>query len=361
MWKALALILVAMALAAAAYLLLQPPAPTRVATIPVSRGDISNSLQLTGTVINDRTVTITALLDGEITAINAREGDTVEKDQVLSELDNQIAKAQLDKAEADLLYHRNSLSLINTGYERLSKLHKKGNASRQSLDDKLLEKRAAQSAVKVAQAELAIRELQLANSSVSAPFAGTITLQTVETGQWVEAGTQLFELVAGDGNVIEFQVDAEDASRIAVGQAVKLSSESWPDRPWSSEVTWLAPGINRSQRDGGNSNAFSARVELGEGAPPLLLNQQLDVELTIDAREDVLVIEQRLLELGPEGYRVFTYQEGNAVLKEVETGLFSIDEVEITNGLSANEQIIVPPTMGNGESLSDGDSVELAE
>ncbi len=60
----------------------------------VSRGSVEASLQLTGSVINDRTVTLTALLDGEIMAIKAREGDVVDAGRVLAELDKRLGQTE---------------------------------------------------------------------------------------------------------------------------------------------------------------------------------------------------------------------------------------------------------------------------
>ncbi len=338
MFRAIILFLLLLFAAAAAWFLLRPPAPTLVDVVSVERSDIATTLQLTGRVINDRTVTITALLDGEITAINARQGDRVEANTVLASLNNQVAAAQVSKAEADLLYQRRNLQITGNNYSRIKKLFDQGTTTRQSLDDALLEKRRVEASFKVAEAELDIRQLQLQSAEIKSPFAGTITEQHAEVGQWVEAGSRLFKLVADDGRVVEMQVDAGDAQKVTLGQAARISLETQEDTEWLDEVIWLAPAITTD----GNSNSFAVRVGLGRDAAALMLDQQVEVELELDSRRDVLQIQQAALQSDAEGYFVFVFNDGKSDVRRIETGLFSINSVEVISGLDAAEQVIVP-------------------
>ena len=78
MWRVVLGMLVAAGVVLAIYGWQQKEAATTVSIVEVVRSTVDSRLQLTGTVINDRTVTLTALLDGEIMVIRAREGDMVE-------------------------------------------------------------------------------------------------------------------------------------------------------------------------------------------------------------------------------------------------------------------------------------------
>lgn len=333
-----------------AWLLLRPSAPLPVTVVTVERGDIASTLQLTGRVVNDRTVTITALLDGEITAINARQGDRVKSNAVLASLNNQIAAAQVTKAEAELLYQRRNLQITGSNYSRIKKLSDKGTSTLQAVDDALLEKRRVEASFKVAEAELAIRQLQLQSAEIKAPFSGTIIEQHAEVGQWVEAGSRLFKLVADDGRVVEMQVDAGDVQKIALGQTATMSLESQADTEWENEIIWLAPAITAS----GNNNSFAVRVDVGQSAPALMLDQQVDVELQIDNRSDVLLVQQAALLSDAGGYFLFMLDGDTSRIRRIETGLFSIDSVEITSGIDAGEKVIIPGLT----TLQDGSRVE---
>ena len=113
----------------------------------LARGDLSASLELTGRVINDYTVTVTALLDGEITAIEAREGDRVKAGKVLARLDSVLVEAGLKKAEAQLVFREQELITARRRFERMGSVSTRGDESRQALDDTELSFRSAEAGV----------------------------------------------------------------------------------------------------------------------------------------------------------------------------------------------------------------------
>jgi len=306
-------------------------------------------------VINDYTVTVTALLDGEITAIEAREGDRVKAGKVLARLDSVLVEAGLKKAEAQLVFREQELITARRRFERMGSVSTRGDESRQALDDTELSFRSAEAGVKEAEANVQIAQRQVRNASVRAPFDGVVTEQTAETGQWVEAGTQLFTVVATAGRVIEAPVDASDAARVSLDQSVSLSradaSQSEESRAWASEVVWISQRVNVA--DGGNS--FDVRLALDERAPSLMLGEQIDVELEIDSRTSVPVLPlEAIRERGQEEAVVYVFTaDGTLSERQVRTGLFTVDAVEIVEGLIEGESVALP----RGVPLSDGLSV----
>jgi RND family efflux transporter MFP subunit len=351
-WKKLLLLLVVLIILGLITANLRQTPARVVDTLPVIRADIASTLSLTGTVINDHTVTITALLDGEIVAIQAREGVEVEAGETLAELDSQQATAMLDKAVAELRYERQNLESANRSYARNRDISSNGNVSRQALEDSLLGLQRAQAAVKVAEATITVNQLSVNNATIKAPFSGTVIEQTAEIGQWVEAGTQLFTLVASDGQVIEAQVDASDAGKVSLQQPVSMSSDAWPGFQWHSKVNWIAPAISSGDKA---NNAFAVRMALGDAAPDLLLGQQVDVELETDSRQNVLSLPlSTLQETVAEQYSVFVIEQGAVKRKPIDVGLLTINDAEIVNGLNESDLVIVPA----GLPLAEGIAVE---
>lgn len=354
MLKKILLLLLIIAAAVIAYLSFRPDAPVEVSIVKVERATISNQLDLVGTVINDRSVTITALLDGEIINTLVREGDRVKEGDPLAELDSEAAMLQLEKARADLKYQQTNLVQVQKNLVMQQSLADKGSASRQSVDDTQLERQRVAAAVEVARAELAIRELVLKNAKIKAPFTGTIITQSAEKGQWVEAGTQLFVLVADEGQVVEAEVDADDAALISLGQLAQLSSESLPGQPWLSKIVWLAPSITRDSN--GVSNTFAIRIALDDTAPSLLLDQQLDVTLVVESADDALVIPQQALREPTTGeFAVMVVNNDRVELKSISTGVFSLSHVEVSDGLVEGDTVVLN---SNGR-ISDGQSVRV--
>lgn len=352
MWKGLAV--AALILMIVAGVLWQRQGPvTLVTTVVVERGSVEASLHLTGVVKNDQTVTLTALLDGEIMAIKAREGDVVDAGRVLAELDPRQAQALLDKARAELIFQQQTLDAATRNYARIERLSGAGSASRQVLDDALDTRLNAQASLQIAEATLTLNQLRLDNASIRSPFAGTVIEQNAETGQWLEAGQPLFKLVATEGTVIEASVSASDWARLSLGQMVELSVPSDAQQSWSSSVNWIAPTVVDDQSLG---NIVAVRFAPGDNAPALLLGQEVDVDLVLEQVDDVLVLPLSVLVESSAGeYSVFVLENDSAVQRPIELGLTSLDDAQVTQGLDEGERVIVPV----GQVLHDGQAVQV--
>lgn len=324
----------------------------RVDAIEVGTGSVETNLALTGTVINDYTVSLTALLDGEIKRIEAREGDRIEAGTVLARLDDGPPRAQLDKAMAAVVLSRQELNLAARRVERMANLASAGSESSIALEDAELARQQAEAAEKSARADQMLAELALRNASVRAPYAGVVIEQDVEQGQWVEAGTRLFTLVAEAGRAIEAEVDAGDFARVAVGQPVSLALAETPEASWTSVIERIAESVTRG--NGASGNTFTMRVGLGESAPTMLLGQQVDVDVVTASREAVIVIPLEAVEEAPDGRtRVWIDDGGKARRREVTLGLRSTHAAEVVDGLSSSERLL----LATGLALEDGAAI----
>ncbi len=350
MWKVV-LGLLFVGVAAGVYWLQKGDSATPVVTVAVVRGSIESSLQLTGTVINDRTVTLTALLDGEIMAIRAREGDLVKAGAVLAELDSRQARALLDKANAELVLQQQSVDATSRNYERTKLLFRVENTSEQALDDSLDSKLAAEASLQAARATLTLNKLRLDNALIRSPFDGTVIQQSAETGQWLEAGQPLFQVVATEGIVIEALVSATDWPRLSVGQRVELTSEVNSENHWTSEVKWIAPTVTEDNNEGAT---VAVRFPPGEHAPALLLGQEVDVDLSLQQVDDVLMVPFQVLQEEASGeFTAFLLKDDRAQRRIVTIGQTSLSDAEIVDGLAVGDQVIIP----GGQPLHDGQSV----
>ena len=234
--------------------------------------EIMLSPRVSGEVINDRSVTLTALVDGQVVSVEAALGDRVEAGQVLASMGNRASAANLRRARAylqQLEVHRREAKL---NHGRTQRLAEKGAVSQEQLEEAKLNWEAATAAWEVAEAGLRLAEVAQEWQAVRAPFAAVVVDKSTETGQWVEAGTKLFTLVALDNWEIEAHVDAVDSGRVQVGQPVAIRCDAFPGQVWQSSVKWIGPSVEREQER--RLNTFRVRLGLGDEAPSLLLGQQ---------------------------------------------------------------------------------------
>ena len=245
-------------------------------------------IRVTGRIINDRTVVMTALVDGQIQSMRVQKGDQVKRGQVLAVVDEREAIALLGKARAEVARERQAVAETARKLARHRDVSKSGGASIQLVEDMEAAWLAAKASLAVSEAELRVAEIHREKVQITAPFDGVITDRETEAGQWVEAGTPLFTLVALDGREIEANVDAGDSGVVRIGQEVRVVCDAFPGQDWEERVKWIAPAV--SQNEDESLNTFAVRMTLGPEAPRLLLNQQVDLRILTGRADNALTL-----------------------------------------------------------------------
>jgi len=324
-----------------------------VEVINAETGPIESVIRVTGRVINDRTVTMTALVNGQIQGMLVQKGDRVKAGQVLAYLDKREADALVEKATAVVARERQAVDEANRKLERLREISLAGNASTQAVEDAQAEWRAAQARLQVAEAERRVAQIQREKVEVTAPWDGVIIEKSTEQGQWVEAGIKLFTLVAEEGREIEANVDAGDSGVVEIGQTVTLTCDAFPGQRWSETIHWISPAIITDEN--AVLNSFAVRMTLGPDAPSLLLGQQVDIEIRTARRESGLKLPYTALIESDETSKVAIVREGKVKYRQVTTGIEDFTHVEIVDGITADESVII----SHGRAPAEGSVVKI--
>ena len=329
----------------------QQQLPMVVKTFQASSGEISSHVRISGKVVNDRVVNLAALVSGEIRSLAVNVGDHVKKKQLLVSFDNTVNLHQIKRAKAEVELRTHSLYAAQSQLKRLMKLSHSGVIAREKLEQAQTDKHIALARLNIAKENLLIEELRINKTKLYAPYAGVITEKLTGTGQWTEAGTLLLVLASDAGREVEAQVDAGDYLNINIGKKVSLSADSYPDKVWMGTIRRLSPAVSKSS----SGNTFPIRISLGDDAPRLLLNQQLDIKLTIANKAKALNIPlSALIEKG-DIYQVMTVDEGKVKRVTVKTGIESYTHVEIIEGIDEDTLIIE----SDDKKLADGEAVSV--
>jgi len=340
MFRTLFLLLISMVFAGAIYWQVKPTDIKTVSIITAERGDISNVINLTGKVINDKTVTLSALVNGQITEMKIAKGQIVKQGQILARFDRREADAELLRLQAEEDLATQKSKLARNTLDRLLNMGSAGSVSQQQIDDTQTEWRISKAQLKVSKSAYTIAQIQREKYDVTAPFSGVITEKTTEVGQWVEAGTSLFTLVALDGREIEVNIDSSDRGLIKIDLPANLTSDAWPERTWIEKIHWLAPAV--SKKDNEALNSFTARLTLSKEAPPLILGQQIDVELVLEYKPEVLKVPYSVLIENKDSKQIAIVDESNQIeLRDISIGIEDITHFEITTKLENDERIAI--------------------
>lgn len=296
------------------------PAPASVEVARATRGRVDQALNSLGTLQARESVPVASLNPGIVTAIHFQEGSRVEANAPLLDLDQRIARANLASAETEL-------RAAQIRFERSQQLSGSGFRSRQQLDDD-------RAAIDRAAAEVAIRQTQLAQLSVRAPFAGILGQREFGLGEYIEAGKRLVMLEDRSVLRVSFRVPERFLPRLAIGQSVELTLDAVPGRRFTGRVTLLDARPSSNDRD------IQVRAEIPNDPPVLPSGLFARVRLVIESRPDAIVVPPSAMLYTLTGAYVFKVEEGRARRTPVRVGLQLPDRVEILEGLEAGDQVV---------------------
>jgi len=314
-----------------------PPATSAAVPVQVAtahRQRIAQHLETNGVLEAENEVDLVARLAGPVVELLAEEGMAVAKDQLLLRIDdreaaNQVAIARVSANQAQL------------ALDRATSSWDKELISREDYDR-------AVSDLESANAQLAIRELELSYAQVRAPFAGLIVTRYVKLAEQVSVGTQLYRLSDFTPLLCPIQVPEKDLASLALGQPAYLSVEAFADERFDAAVLRINPRVD--------AETGTIKVTLKvEGKGKLRPGMFASVFLVTASHDNALVIPKSALVLDSIGDTVFVKDGDAAARREVTLGFRESDLVEVLSGVAEGEEVIV---LGQ-EGLSDGTPIEV--
>lgn len=320
-----------------------------VRTVTAERGSLYSSVTVTGRVVSDREVVVSAEVAGKVDAVKVKEGDTVRAGQVLVRLNEREAKERLMKAEAEWRRARQAGLRATQIQQRIESLWEIGGESRQALENAQAEQQEAMAQERAAQSEVNIARLNLEKTRIVAPLAGIITHKNVNVDQWVLAGAPLLTLMDPMQREIEVKVDAGDSSLIQTGQKAEVSSDAFPGIRWTEQVIRLAPAVQKE----GATNSFNVRLTLAGEAPALRFGQQVDVKILTAFRQETVKLPFAAIISQDNKSVVATIRDGGVYFLPVVTGIEDLTHTEILQGLAPGQVVILP----EGKELKPGERV----
>jgi len=272
-----------------------------------------------GTLRADQSVTIAPEIDGRIVFITDKEGRRVEKGEVLLKLDDAIDRADLAQARAEL-------TLAQTTYERAQGLVEKKVGTERARDEAL-------SGLRVAEAHVALAQARVAKATIEAPFGGILGLRQKSIGGYVQAGDVVLTLTSIDPLLVDFRIPETDFAAIKVGQQLEFSTDALPDL-FHAVVVAIDPQIDID----GRSLAVRARVE----NPDHVLRPGLfaRVQLVVSRRENALIVPESAIVMQADSAAVYKMVDDKTMLTKVKMGLRRYGDVEIIEGISADDLIV---------------------
>jgi HlyD family secretion protein len=334
------------------------PDPVEVDVAEVRRGRVEQTVtnSRAGTVRTRRRAKLSPEVGGRVTAIPHREGERVKAGDVVLELDAELqrAKSVMAQRELEAATARRGEACLNA--ERAARelvrnrgLARDGHISANLLDQVDSAARTAAAACEAARAgeesaragaDLAQRELD--KTVLRAPFDGIVAEVTIEVGEWSTPSPPavpvppVVDLLDPESIYVSAPMDETDSNRIRPGQPARVTVDSHGGRSFPAKVVRVAPYVLDYEAQ---NRTVEVEVELDDRAfaATLLPGTSADVEVILDARQDVLrVPTSALLASGS----VLVMEDGRLVERPVKAGLRNWDTTEVHEGLAEGERVV---------------------
>ncbi len=309
--------------------------PISVTVTPARRADWVSGITATGTVASLREAKVASTLSGIVADVFVSEGQRVQQGEPLMRLRTDQLAAIAAQAAAGVAQTKAARDLAEANLQRTKSLYQPGAVSVHELDVADAQFRQTQAQLQLAEASLALAQIQLRDATVTAPFGGTITQRRVEPGEAVAPMSLVFVLAQLDDVYAELVVPERQREGLRVGQSAVITVDALPGMSLAGKIAEIQPAATISSR------SFTVKVRVANPQRVLRPGMFTRGTITVAVRPNVLQVPDTAVLTTAGKPIVFVVQEGKAVRREVTLGDRQNGMVEITNGLTPNEQVII--------------------
>ena len=298
----------------------QPPA-VAVSIMEVKPEPVRDVIYLPGTTEAWQDVQVAADTAGRIEWIGPREGEVVNKGDLLIKIDVSALKAALDHAKAQF-------RLADDLYQRRLRLYERKIIAKEELDQSATQR-------KLAATDLEQMKVRYNHGFPRSPISGIINHLYVDAGEFIDTGKPIADIVNIDRIKINVRVPELDIRFVLEGQKTPVRIDAFPERTLSGVVDFVAFKADPATK------TFLVRTvienPIADIRPGMIARVAFVRRVITDALMAPLFA---LVDTGGERL-VFIEKNGAAQSRTVSIGVIEEDRVQITSGLNPGDHLIV--------------------
>jgi len=318
----------------------QGPPPTLVETAPVVNLPFHDQVKLIGRTEAKSQSSVVAEVSGKVKSIDAGEGDVVEEGDRLVTIDSRRIRLLYQAKKAEAAEAKAQAELAAKNLKRARELFAKNTIAQSRLDTETTNATATEQRYEQLHAEEQRLKLDLDNCTIVAPFSGSTGHRLVDIGEWVSAGTPVFEMV--DLSAVKVTVDLPERyfGQVTIGSAVtiSISNDTHPDAeaPLVGAVTGVAPSTVEE------THTFPVFVTITDHGGRLGAGMLVRAILNLKKQFTSLAISKDAIIRQGAKTMVYTIADGKAAPIPVQTGSTSGSMIAITGpGLREGTPVVV--------------------
>lgn len=301
----------------------------------VEPGALERSLPLTGSLTPLTEATVKAKVAGELVAVTAREGESVEQGQVLARIDLTEVGARVAAREADVAAAKAQLVWAEKNRNQQKALLEKSFISQSAFDSVQSNYDVAVAKLHAADAELVVARKSQGDAVLVAPFSGIISLRHAQPGERVALDAKVISIVDLSRLQLEASVPPAAIGQVRVGQPISFRVEGFGEREFAGRIE----RINPAALAGSRSISVYAVIDNREG----LLRGGMFAQgaLTLSRVDSALAVPASAVREEIGQTFVYAIQDGVVKRKNVKVGApDAAGRVQVLEGLAAGDRIV---------------------
>jgi membrane fusion protein (multidrug efflux system) len=336
----------------------------QMAAVPVTVAKVMESSAIyydeyPGLVVPLNQIELRAQVSGYVTKINFKEGQKVNKGQLLYSIDAQLYQANYEQALANLKVQEANLLKAKQDAERYKQLDKNEAIAKQMLDHAEANLEATKRQVEAAKANVANLHSMVKFTNIYAPFSGTIGISQVKVGTTVVAGQTVLNTISNNGPItVDFAIDQKDIFRF---EQLQDNNKALADSIFTlafGENIYNKPGhlsiIDRAVDP--QTGTIKVRLEFENKDDMLKPGMNTVVRVKNNGTKKYMLIPYKAVTESLGEFRVYVVGDNSTVSqRQVELGRQIGDKVIVKSGLKLGEPIVVEGI----QNLHEGSTVKV--
>lgn len=314
-----------------------------VVTAPVTRADVPIRQRSFGWAEPEQTVVVRSRVASQLNDQHFQEGQMVKKGDLLFTLDDRELAAQVAKDEAALSRDQALLARTESDLRRYQQLVERNAGTQQQLDQATADNKSAAATVLGDKATLDTDRIRLSYTKIYAPITGRAGVVTVTPGNLVsmsDTGAALVTLTSMDPIRVTFTLPERELSALQAAMArpgaLAVRAMSGGQTIATGKLVFIDSSVDQS------TGTITTKALFDNADQKLWPGKYVDVELDTAVHQNAVVAPVIAIQQGQNGPFVFVAgADDKAELKTVKLGATDGNRVEIVEGLSGGESVVV--------------------
>ncbi|NMC38235.1 MAG: efflux RND transporter periplasmic adaptor subunit [Bacteroidales bacterium] len=378
-------------------------ASVKVAVETAERRVIVETITANGKIQPEKEVKITPDVSGEIVELTVKEGDQVEKGQLLLRIKPDVYISQKDRSLAAISSARARLAQAEAQFiqaeltfKRTEQLFREETISKSEFEQAEASYRVAKAEVDAARfsivsAEASVKEANenLIKTSIYSPMTGTVSMLLVELGERVAgtglmAGTEMLRVADLSRMEAQVEVNENDIPSVKLGDTATIEVDAYPDYKFKGIVTEIASSAKTTGISADQVTNFDVKIlvlpesyqnmEGGPAGHPLRPGMSATVDIQTRTKSGVIGVPIESVTTRTDTTKVtstpsdedirtivFITDGERALAKDVKTGIQDNTYIEIISGVSEGERVISAPFSAISKKLADSSLIEIVK